>query len=305
MNTSHRRNRQRISMFIVGVALTVGGAMVGGGSALAHHPVIEGSATCDGVVSYTATAWVPAPPFNEPEHRGNPNVQVSYQVNGAGASVPLGSGAFTAGNGYSFCGQFTWPGDATSVLLTVVAVGDWDIGTPGGSSWQASVPRPNMPCVTTTTEAATTTTQAATTTTQAATTTTQAATTTTQAATTTTQAATTTTEAATTTTQAATTTTEAATTTTEAATTTTEAATTTTEAATTTTELGSEGPTTSTTVLATTTTVLGSEGPTTTVTRTLPRTGNGDSTTGSYPLMALGLLLIGGSLVLTARREHI
>ena len=291
MNTSHRRNRQRISMFIVGVALTVGGAMVGGGSALAHHPVIEGSATCDGVVSYTATAWVPAPPFNEPEHRGNPNVQVSYQVNGAGASVPLGSGAFTAGNGYSFSGQFTWPGDATSVLLTVVAVGDWDIGTPGGSSWQASVPRPNMPCVTTTTEAATTTTQAATTTTQAATTTTQAATTTT--------------EAATTTTQAATTTTEAATTTTEAATTTTEAATTTTEAATTTTELGSEGPTTSTTVLATTTTVLGSEGPTTTVTRTLPRTGNGDSTTGSYPLMALGLLLIGGSLVLTARREHI
>ena len=277
MNTSHRRNRQRISMFIVGVALTVGGAMVGGGSALAHHPVIEGSATCDGVVSYTATAWVPAPPFNEPEHRGNPNVQVSYQVNGAGASVPLGSGAFTAGNGYSFSGQFTWPGDATSVLLTVVAVGDWDIGTPGGSSWQASVPRPNMPCVTTTTEAATTTTQAATTTTQAATTTTQAATTTTQAATTTT----------------------------EAATTTTEAATTTTEAATTTTELGSEGPTTSTTVLATTTTVLGSEGPTTTVTRTLPRTGNGDSTTGSYPLMALGLLLIGGSLVLTARREHI
>lgn len=82
-----------------------------------------------------------------------------------------------------------------------------------------------------------------------------------------------------------------------------ETTTSTTEPATTTTEVGSESPTTtSTTIAATTTTEVGSEGPTTTVSRTLPRTG-GSSTT-SLPLIAVGLMMIGASVLMTVRRRH-
>ena len=33
------------------------GALVFVPAAFAHHPVVSGSFSCDGVVSYTATAW--------------------------------------------------------------------------------------------------------------------------------------------------------------------------------------------------------------------------------------------------------
>jgi LPXTG-motif cell wall-anchored protein len=45
---------------------------------------------------------------------------------------------------------------------------------------------------------------------------------------------------------------------------------------------------------------VSSAAPTTTVSRVLPRTGGGN---GSLPLIALGLLLIGLSLVLGTRRQ--
>ena len=64
---------------------------------------------------------------------------------------------------------------------------------------------------------------------------------------------------------------------------------------TTTTQVASNAPTT----IATTTTAVASNAPTTTVARGLPRTG-GDN--GPMALVALGLCLIGLSLVLTARR---
>ena len=89
------------------------------------------------------------------------------------------------------------------------------------------------------------------------------------------------------------TTTTAANTTTTAGnnTTTTAGNTTTTAGATTTSEVASEAPTT---------TQFDSETPTTTTARSLPPTG---SRSGSMQLVALGLLLIGLSLVLTARRR--
>ncbi len=81
-------------------------------------------------------------------------------------------------------------------------------------------------------------------------------------------------------------------------TTTTVPVTTTTVPVTTTTEVGSGGPVTTTTNLVTTT-MVGSAGPTTTLASNLPRTGQ---SSGSLGLVALGLLLMGASFVLAARR---
>ena len=113
---------------------------------------------------------------------------------------------------------------------------------------------------------------------------------------------TTTTVAETTTTVAETTTTVAETTTTVAETTTTVEDTTTTVEETTTTAVGSGGPTTSAASAAPTTAGTANNAPTTTVLGELPRTGP-DATNTMLVLGAL-LLLIGGVMVLSTRREH-
>ena len=300
MNTLKHRGGSRIALFVAGVVIALFGAVAGGvGTVSAHHVELEASVDCSYVVYWTASSWNPGDLYGE-----NNQIDVSYQVEGAGPSLPLASGAFTPGSN-SFSGSFTFPSGASHVVITSVAVGLW-----GGTVWPGgpdtvTVYNPGE-CETTTTAgnttttAANTTTTAANTTTTAANTTTTAANTTTTAANTTTTAANTTTTAANTTTTAANTTTTAGNTTTTAGNTTTTAGnnttttagnTTTTAGATTTSEVASEAPTT---------TQFDSETPTTTTVRSLPPTG---SRSGSMQLVALGLLLIGLSLVLTARRR--
>ena len=251
MNATKPRGGSRIALFIAGAVLAVVGAVISTtGTASAHHAEVVATVACNGTVNWTATAWIP--PDGNPVERENPDVIVYYQHNGVGTHHAVGSGAFNAGNGYSFSGQFAYPAGIDVIFVTVEVVGTWGNGQPGGSTWYVLLSEPN-PCQ----EESTTTTA----------------------------------ESTTTTTEAATTTTAAQTTTTAAATTTTAAATTTTARATTTTAVGSEGPPT---------TQVSSAAPTTTVSRTLPRTGG---TSGSLPLIALGLLLIGLSLVLGTRRQ--
>ena len=286
MNTLKHRGGSRIALFVAGVVIALFGAVAGGvGTVSAHHVELEASVDCSYVVYWTASSWNPGDLYGE-----NNQIDVSYQVEGAGPSLPLASGAFTPGSN-SFSGSFTFPSGASHVVITSVAVGLW-----GGTVWPGgpdtvTVYNPGE-CETTTT-AGNTTTTAANTTTTAANTTTTAANTTTTAANTTTTAANTTTTAANTTTTAGNTTTTAGNTTTTAGnnTTTTAGNTTTTAGATTTSEVASEAPTT---------TQFDSETPTTTTARSLPPTG---SRSGSMQLVALGLLLIGLSLVLTARRR--
>ena len=314
MNTLKHRGGSRIALFVAGVMIALFGAVAGGvGTASAHHVDLEASVNCSYIVHWTASSWKPGDLYGENNH-----IDVSYQVEGAGASILLASGAFAPGS-YSFSGSFTFPSGASHVVITSVAVGLW-----GGTVWPGgpdtvTVYNPGE-CETTTTAgnttttAANTTTTAANTTTTAANTTTTAANTTTTAANTTTTAANTTTTAANTTTTAANTTTTAANTTTTAANTTTTAGNTTTTAGNTTTTAGNNTTTTAgnttTTAGATTTSEVASEAPTTTqfdsetptttTVRSLPPTG---SRSGSMQLVALGLLLIGLSLVLTARRR--
>ena len=272
MNTLKHRGGSRIALFVAGVVIALFGAVAGGvGTVSAHHVELEASVDCSYVVYWTASSWNPGDLYGE-----NNQIDVSYQVEGAGPSLPLASGAFTPGSN-SFSGSFTFPSGASHVVITSVAVGLW-----GGTVWPGgpdtvTVYNPGE-CETTTTAGNTTTTAANTTTTAANTTTTAANTTTTAANTTTTAGNTTTTAGNTTTTAGNNTTTTAGNTTTTAG-------------ATTTSEVASEAPTT---------TQFDSETPTTTTVRSLPPTG---SRSGSMQLVALGLLLIGLSLVLTARRR--
>ena len=277
MNSLKLRVGSRIALFIAGSLLAVAGAiMTTPGAASAHHAVLVSSVSCNGIVNWTAVAWMPND--GNPVDRENSDIIVYYQHNGAGPKYAVGSGAFNADNDYTFSGQFTYPPGIDVIFVTVEAVGDWGNGQPGGSTWYVLLSEP-APCQedTTTTAGDTTTTAGDTTTTAGDTTTTTTARNTT----------TTTTTAGNTTTTARNTTTTAGNTTTTAGNTTT----TTTTGATTTSEVASELPTT---------TLFDSETPTTTTVRSLPPTG---SRSGSMQLVALGLLLIGLSLVLTARRR--
>ena len=224
MNTLKHRGGSRIALFVAGVVIALFGAVAGGvGTVSAHHVELEASVDCSYVVYWTASSWNPGDLYGE-----NNQIDVSYQVEGAGPSLPLASGAFTPGSN-SFSGSFTFPSGASHVVITSVAVGLW-----GGTVWPGG---PDTVTVYNPGECETTTTAGNTTTTAGNTTTT------------------------------------------------------TTTGATTTSEVASELPTT---------TLFDSETPTTTTVRSLPPTG---SRSGSMQLVALGLLLIGLSLVLTARRR--
>lgn len=174
MKNLQLRSGRRLAMLATGVVLTVVGALAGSvGTASAHHPVVTAEATCDGNVHFVASSWVPPAEYDVPGHKTNPSIEITYQINGVGASIPVTTGAFNEANGYSFSGNFSWPDGADSIVVTATATGEWAIGVAGGATWSVSVPKPAMPCeqVTTTTEQPTTTTEQPTTTTEETTTT--------------------------------------------------------------------------------------------------------------------------------------
>lgn len=238
MNTQSRV-RARLAMFATGLAIAAAGTLAGTGAVSAHHPELVAATNCQGMVTFTATAWIPDD-TDDPAHRANPQIDITYESWEVGV-VAVTSGAFTSGNGYSFSGQFAYPAGVSQILVRATAVGAWGNGSPGGDSRAVWV-TPVTDC------------------------------------------------------QETTTTVEE-----EEETTTTVAETTTTVGVTTTTEVGSEGPTT--TVAGPTTTEVASGGPTTTlVAGELPRTGGGGAE-GSVLMVACGLLLMGGSIMMTVRRR--
>ena len=94
------------------------------GVAGAHHPLISATANCDAfAIDYTATAWFA--PINDA--RTNNNVVVTID------GVIVGSGAFTAANGFSFSGSVA--ADPGTYVVRVTAVPAWgeaeNRGSPG------------------------------------------------------------------------------------------------------------------------------------------------------------------------------
>jgi hypothetical protein len=84
--------------------------------ALATHPDIDSTATCDGTVTWTATAWV----HGDPWRRTTPNDSVEiYRLIGDTATL-IATGEFNAGNGFSFSGSLV-EANGQLVRLRVVA----------------------------------------------------------------------------------------------------------------------------------------------------------------------------------------
>jgi hypothetical protein len=102
-------------------------------AAFAHHPVISGSFSCDGVVSYTATAW--ATSSGLPGSRTNSDIRIYYnQLNGIAVTpVQIGNGAFDQANSFAFSGTYNLQANVSSsvssVRVTAVDAANWGNGT--------------------------------------------------------------------------------------------------------------------------------------------------------------------------------
>src|SRR5438094_8142317 len=79
------------------------------GVASAWHADITASLDCNGLVTYTATAWQGP----DSASRTNSDVRIAVSYNNGGTFTEVGHGAFTSSNGYSFSGSFS-AGTATS-----------------------------------------------------------------------------------------------------------------------------------------------------------------------------------------------
>ena len=121
----------RRRLFVRGFAVLC--ALAFAPAAFAHHPVISGSFSCDGVVSYTATAW--ATTSGLPGSRTNNDIRVYYnQLNGGNVTpAQIGAGAFNQANNYSFAGTYSLQANVgsfvSSVRLTAVDMVAWGNGT--------------------------------------------------------------------------------------------------------------------------------------------------------------------------------
>ena len=166
--------KRRVAAALACAIITTGAAvLVSVAPASAHSATIDASVACaeDGsyVVSYTATAW---PGDGTDGSRTNPDILISATLNG-GASTQVGSGAFDAGNGFQFSGQFTAPSTTTAIQVGLLVNGTWGNGSAGGQQDQTQIlTQPECEEPTTTTTSTTTTTTTSTTTTTTTTTTT-------------------------------------------------------------------------------------------------------------------------------------
>jgi hypothetical protein len=114
--------------FLIALTVALVGLVATAGPASAHHPEITGSVDCTGKVTFTVRAWSgPDAPS-----RTNPDVRVHRSTDGGRTyTTPVGSGAFTTANGYSFSGSTTTTG-TEPVRLRVQAYANWGSGAAPG-----------------------------------------------------------------------------------------------------------------------------------------------------------------------------
>jgi uncharacterized repeat protein (TIGR01451 family) len=94
-------------------------------TAVACHSEIAASIDCNGVVSYTATAWDGSDATTI--SRTNSDVRVWVSTNGGQSFTQAGSGHFGKDNGFSFSGTYA-AGAASSVIVKVQEVAKWGNG---------------------------------------------------------------------------------------------------------------------------------------------------------------------------------
>ena len=118
-------------------------------SAFAHHGRIGGSMDCQGLVTFTASAWQ----TSSTSAKTHNDVRV-YLVQAGGATVSpaqqVGSGQFKSSNGFAFSGSFTAPAAVSSVKLQVKEIGSWanGSGSSNGTNAESStvISRPTSGC---------------------------------------------------------------------------------------------------------------------------------------------------------------
>ncbi len=94
-------------------------------TAAACHSEIDASINCNGVVSYTATAWNGSDATTS--SRSNTDVRVWASTDGGQTFTQVGSGHFGRDNDFSFSGSFAG-GSANSVVVKVQEVANWGNG---------------------------------------------------------------------------------------------------------------------------------------------------------------------------------
>jgi hypothetical protein len=104
------------------------------------YSTITASMDCAGTVTWSAAAWLGPTPAS----RENPDVRVWASYDGGTTYTQVGSGAFTAANGFGFDGTFS-AGTAASVVVKVHEEADWpgDGGDVPGPPHYATATRPS------------------------------------------------------------------------------------------------------------------------------------------------------------------
>jgi hypothetical protein len=133
--------RARFGLLPLASLLAVASQLFMGGTAFAHHPEIFAEAVCDpttGIMSidYVSTSWLLS-------DGGGANPQIDILFN----NVKVAQGSYEA-PAYSFSGSLPAPAGDT-VVVTALAVANWDNGFVGGQSTSTTVTVPPGPCVST------------------------------------------------------------------------------------------------------------------------------------------------------------
>jgi len=131
---THRSRQLSRSLFAMLVASSLTLSVVG--VVAAHHADVTANMDCDGLVTYTVTAWN----GETEDQRTNTDISVLVKVDG-GDYVAQPSIALNAGNDFTFTGTFSAPG-ASSVKIKVQAQVPWGDGTEAGSSRSVTVTAP-------------------------------------------------------------------------------------------------------------------------------------------------------------------
>jgi hypothetical protein len=131
------RKSERFVALMSAIAVLLSMMVIFAEPAQAHHPITTANTTCvdrEVYIQYTSTSWQIGSAHN--------NVIIEVSVNG-GPWTQVASGAYNAGNNYTFSGTFS--GDAywgQSIRVRSQVVGNWANGVSGGNDHPAATTAP-------------------------------------------------------------------------------------------------------------------------------------------------------------------
>jgi uncharacterized repeat protein (TIGR01451 family) len=141
--SAHRRSAASAAAVVSVILAAILVPLLQSAPAGAHHAEVRAAVNCDGVVSFTASAWdaVAEGWADDPVlARTNPNVLVWLEVDGV--TVATRTGSFAPDNGFSFGGTFEWPAGASTAVVWAQEQSNWANGIGPGSPRTAGLRAP-------------------------------------------------------------------------------------------------------------------------------------------------------------------